>query len=101
MASPPTAWEPSVTARPILKNPSSPLAAENHRVAIVNTSMAGRPAYSHHKIKPEIVMKRFMKLALPIIVGLILAANVSRPAHAQFAGEGGFEQIEQFAQCWK
>ena len=46
-------------------------------------------------------MKRFMKLALPIIVSLILAANVSRPAYAQFAGEGGFEQIEQFAQCWK
>jgi hypothetical protein len=52
---------------------------------------------NHHKIKPEMVMKRFMKVVLPIIVSLILAASLSRPAHAQFAGEGGFEQIEQFA----
>ena len=74
MASPPTAWELSVSARPILRNPSSPLAAENHRVAIVNTSMAGRPAYSHHEIKPEIVMKRFMKLDLPIIVSKRVAS---------------------------
>ena len=42
-------------------------------------------------------MKWFMKVVLSIIVSLILAASLSRPAHAQFAGEGGFEQIQQFA----
>jgi hypothetical protein len=42
-------------------------------------------------------MKRTMKLVLPIVAGLILSTNISRPAHAQFAGDGGFEQMQQFA----
>ena len=42
-------------------------------------------------------MKRTMKLVLPIVAGLILSSNISRPAHAQFAGDGGFEQMQQFA----
>ena len=45
----------------------------------------------------ETVMKRTMKLVLPIVAGLILSSNISRPAHAQFAGDGGFEQMQQFA----
>jgi hypothetical protein len=42
-------------------------------------------------------MKRTMKLVLPIIASLILSSSLSRPAHAQFAGDGGFEQMQQFA----
>jgi uncharacterized membrane protein YgcG len=42
-------------------------------------------------------MKRTMKLVLPIVAALILSSNISRPAHAQFAGDGGFEQMQQFA----
>ena len=42
-------------------------------------------------------MKRTIKLVLPIIASLILSSNLSRPAHAQFAGDGGFEQMQQFA----
>jgi hypothetical protein len=44
-------------------------------------------------------MKRTMKLVLPIVAGLILSTNISRPAHAQFAGGGGggFEQMQQMA----
>ena len=42
-------------------------------------------------------MKHAMKLVLPIVAGLILSSNISRPAHAQFAGDGGFEQMQQFA----
>ena len=43
-------------------------------------------------------MTRTWKLVLPMVAGLILATNVSQPAHAQFTG-GGFEQMqmEQFA----
>ena len=46
-------------------------------------------------------MKRSMKLVLPIVAGLILSSNISRPAHAQFAGGGGFEQMQQFAPMMK
>jgi hypothetical protein len=42
-------------------------------------------------------MKRTIKLVLPIIASLILSSSLSRPAHAQFAGDGGFEQMQQFA----
>jgi hypothetical protein len=42
-------------------------------------------------------MTRSMKLVLPIVAGLMLSFNISHPAQAQFAGGGGFEQMEQFA----
>ena len=45
-------------------------------------------------------MKRTWKLVLPIVAGLLLSTNISRPAHAQFAGGGGgggFEQMQQMA----
>jgi hypothetical protein len=47
----------------------------------------------------ETVMKRTWKLVLPIVAGLILSTNLSRPAHAQFGGGsgGGFEQMQQMA----
>lgn len=41
-------------------------------------------------------MKTARTLVLPILVSVMLCANVSTPARAQFAG-GGFEQMEQFA----
>jgi hypothetical protein len=42
-------------------------------------------------------MTRMMKLALPIVAGLMLSASLTPPAHAQFAGGGGFEQMQQMA----
>ena len=42
-------------------------------------------------------MTRMMKLALPIVAGLMLSASLSPAAHAQFAGGGGFEQMQQMA----
>jgi hypothetical protein len=42
-------------------------------------------------------MKRFVKLALPALALLIMVSAVPRPAHAQFAGGGGFEQMQQMA----
>jgi hypothetical protein len=42
-------------------------------------------------------MKRTLKLVLPIVAGLILSTSISRSAHAQFVGGGGFEQMQQFA----
>ncbi len=41
-------------------------------------------------------MTRMMKLALPIVAGLMLSASLAPAAHAQFAG-GGFEQMQQMA----
>jgi hypothetical protein len=42
-------------------------------------------------------MKSFVKLALPALALLISVSAVPRPAHAQFAGGGGFEQMQQMA----
>ena len=41
-------------------------------------------------------MTRMMKLALPIVAGVMLSASLAPAAHAQFAG-GGFEQMQQMA----
>jgi hypothetical protein len=46
-------------------------------------------------------MKRISILVLPIVAGLILSANIPRPAHAQFAGNDGYDQMQQFAPMLK
>jgi len=42
-------------------------------------------------------MKRATKLALPVFALLLMCSAVPQPAHAQFAGDAGFEQMQQFA----
>ena len=42
-------------------------------------------------------MKRIVRLALPALALLIMSSTLPQPAHAQFAGGGGFEQMQQMA----
>jgi hypothetical protein len=42
-------------------------------------------------------MTRLVKLTLPAVALLMLCTALPRPAHAQFAGDSGFEQMQQFA----
>jgi hypothetical protein len=42
-------------------------------------------------------MKRIVKLALPALALLIASSTLPQLAHAQFAGGGGFEQMQQMA----
>ena len=42
-------------------------------------------------------MKTVRQLILPIVASLVLCASVPRPAAAQFGGEGGLDQMQQFA----